>query len=453
MIFLMTTAPPEKSPWGMAGKLPPLGLAYVAAALQNNGFEVEIYDNYLLDRPITEVKAEIKKRQPKIVGITCSSLTYTRCIETAKAAKEANPNCKVVVGGPHPSYMPQTMLQHKEIDFVVVGEGEAAMARLAEAIINGGASKAVKIPGVACMVDGEISRTPPEFIVDLDSVPFPARQLLPLKMYDRVLPYLDVNPVDTVSVQRGCPYKCAYCETRELWGATCRGFSPKRVVDELQHIKETYGSKGFYFVGDNFTINKQHTHELCHQIKERCLGVEWICETRTDLVSKELLWLMKSAGCQTIFFGVESGSPRIQEKLGKNIDLHQVQESFKLCKQVGIKTSTSFMLGVPGETQDEMQQTFRFAKSLNADWTQFNIYVACPGSRLYEEVINNGFYDQMDNYLARVTTQDFDYEILQKLQREYQKKCQKSMPAKLARVIKQEGLGSAVKKGVKLIFH
>ena len=133
----MTTAPPEKSPWGMAGKLPPLGLAYVAAVLEKNGFSVEIYDNYLLERPIEEVKAEIRKRQPKIVGITCSSLTYTRCIETAKAVKEVCPTCKVVVGGPHPSYMPETMLQHKEIDYVVIGEGEQAMVNLARSILNG----------------------------------------------------------------------------------------------------------------------------------------------------------------------------------------------------------------------------------------------------------------------------------------------------------------------------
>ena len=133
----MTTAPPEKSPWGMAGKLPPLGLAYVAAALEKGGYQVEIYDNYLIERPIEEVKAEIKKRQPQIVGITCSSLTYTRCVETAKAAKEACPTCKVVVGGPHPSYMPETMLQHDEIDYVVIGEGETAIVQLAASIIQG----------------------------------------------------------------------------------------------------------------------------------------------------------------------------------------------------------------------------------------------------------------------------------------------------------------------------
>ena len=448
----MTTAPPLKSPWGMAGKLPPLGLAYVAAALEKSGFQVEIYDNYLLERPIEEVKAEVKKHSPEIVGITCSSLTYERCIETAKAIKEACLNCKVVVGGPHPSYMPQTMLQHKEIDYVVIGEGEQAMVKLATALTKGQNNTVAKIPGVALNVNGAMVKTPLEFISDLDVVPFPARHLLPMRMYDRALPYLSVKPVDTMSILRGCPYQCAYCETRELWGTACRAFSPQRVIDEIKHMVDNYGSRGIYFVGDNFTINKQRTSELCRLLRENKIDLKWTCETRADLISKELLESMKSAGCETIFFGVESGSPTIQQKLNKNIDLQEVKRTFELCREVGIRTTTSFMLGIPGETVDDMNATFKFAKSLQADWCMFNIYIACPGSKLYDEVISQGLYDQMDNYLARVKTKDFDYDTLVKIQRSFQRNCQKST-SRLIRVIKQEGLGSAVKKGSKLIFH
>ena len=454
MIFLMTTAPPEKSPWGMAGKLPPLGLAYVAAVLEKNGFSVEIYDNYILERSNEEVKAEIRKRQPPIVGITCSSLTYLRCIETAKAAKEACPSCKVVVGGPHPSYMPETMLQHSEIDYVVIGEGEQAMVNLARGILNGEQEIVIcKIPGVAGRINGKIIKTQGEFISNLDTIPFPARHMLPMKMYDRILPYLDVKPVDTMSVLRGCSYQCAYCETRELWGTTCRAFSPQRIIDEIKDITENLGTKGIYFVGDNFTINKKRTSELCHLIKENKLDIKWTCETRADLVNKELLVDMKSAGCQTMFFGVESGSPKIQQKLNKNIDLQEVKRTFELCKQVGIRTATSFMLGIPGETVEDMQATFKFAKVLNADICMFNIYIACPGSKLYDEVVSQHLYDQMDNYLARVKTKDFDYDMLVKIQRDFQHNCQKSNASKLIRVIRQEGIGAAVKKGAKLLFH
>jgi anaerobic magnesium-protoporphyrin IX monomethyl ester cyclase len=450
----MTTMLPEKSPWGMAGKLAPLGLAYVAAALEKNGFSVEIYDNYLLGQPIETVKAEIGKRQPEIVGITCSSLTYSRCIDMAKAVKEAYSSCKVVVGGPHASYMPETLLQHSEIDFVVVGEGEAAMVQLASSIQRGD-SKTVSatIPGVACKINGKTLQTPQQFISDLDTIPFPARHLLPMKMYDRVLPYIDTKPVDTMSIIRGCPYQCAYCETRELWGTSCRAFSPQRVVNEIKEITENYGTRGIYFVGDNFTINKNRTIELCRKIEENKFDLKWTCETRADLVNKEVLSEMKTAGCQTIFFGTESGSERIQKKLNKNIDLPEVKRVFELTRQVGIKTATSFMLGIPGETVEDMQATFKYAKSLNADVCMFNIYIACPGSKLYDEVIKDHLYDQIDNYLARVKTPDFDYDMLVKLQKEFQGSFRKSMASNLIRVIKQEGIGSAFKKGSKLIFH
>jgi anaerobic magnesium-protoporphyrin IX monomethyl ester cyclase len=454
MILLMTTTLPERSPWGMAGKLSPLGLAYVAAALEKNGYKVEIYDNYLLGRSIEEVKAEIKKRQPEIVGITCSSLTYLRCVEMAKAAKEAYPSCKVIVGGPHASYMPETLLQHNEVDFVVVGEGETAMIKLTASILKGEAKNAsATIPGVGSKISGETVITPPQFISDLDTIPFPARHLLPMKMYDRVLPYIDTKPVDTMSILRGCPFQCAYCETRELWGTSCRAFSPQRVIDEIKDMTENYGTKGIYFVGDNFTINKNRTIELCRKIKENKLSLKWTCETRADQVNREVLSEMKSAGCQTIFFGTESGSERIQKKLNKNINLQEVKSAFNLSRQVGIKTATSFMLGIPGETIEDMKATFKFAKSLNADICMFNIYIACPGSKLYDEVISQHLYDQMDNYLARVKTPDFDYDMLVKIQKEFQGSFRKSAPSNLIRVIRQEGIGSAVKKGAKLIFH
>lgn len=454
MILLMSTAPPQKSPWGMAGRLPPLGLAYVAAVLEKNGFQVEIYDNYLLERPIEEVKSEIKKRSPEIVGITCNSLSYERSVEMAKAVKEASPSSHVVVGGPHASYMPQTLLQHPEIDYVVIGEGEQAMLQLASSIKKSEEATVVaRIPGVACKINGEMIKTAPQFISNLDEIPFPARHLLPMRMYNRELSYLSMKPVDTMSVHRGCPYRCAYCETRELWGSACRAFSPQRVIDEIQHMTETYGTKGIYFVGDNFTINKKRTSELCRLIKSNKIDSKWTCETRADLINKELLTEMKSAGCQTIFFGVESGSPRIQQKLNKGVDLQEVVKAFELCRQVGVQTVTSFMLGIPGETVEDMNETFRFSQKLKADWCQFNIYIACPGSQLYDEVISKDLYDEMCGYLARVKTDQFGYDMLVKIQREFQRSCQKSAASKLMRVIKQEGLGSAVKKSASMVFR
>jgi anaerobic magnesium-protoporphyrin IX monomethyl ester cyclase len=215
----MTTAPPIKSPWGDPGKLPPLGLAYVAAALEKAGFQVEILDNYNLKRPSEQVKLEIKRLEPEIVRITCGSVTYRRCIETAKAVKEALPSCTVVVGGWHPSYMPDSMLQHPEIDYVIMGEGERAIVELANSITKGEGNSAItEIPGVAYRHEGKMVKNASSLISDLDQIPFPARHLLPMHLYLRKMEFLDVNPVDTMNVIRGCPYNCAFCDTKRLWG-------------------------------------------------------------------------------------------------------------------------------------------------------------------------------------------------------------------------------------------
>jgi len=401
----MSTAPPINSPWYIAQKVPPLGLAYVAAVLEKEGFQVEIVDNYLLEKPIDYIKQMVRRLNPQIVGITCNSVTYRGCVETAKAAKEVLPSCKVVVGGPHPSYMPDSMLQHPEIDYAVLGEGERAMVELATNITKcEGDSSIAAIPGIAFKQGGKIVKTTPNFISDLDRIPYPARHLLPMNLYDRSVQSLSVRPVETMNVVRGCPYNCTYCEVSKLWGQTCRAFSPPRVVEEINHLVNKFGSKGIYFIGDNFTINKRRTIEICNLIKKDKLDIEWVCETRVDLISRELLKEMKDAGCRAIWFGVESGSPRILSKINKGITLDQVVHAFKLCREEGIKIDCSFMLGIPGETVNDMNATFGFAKKLDPDWVRFNVFIAVPGSGLYEEVMQKGLYDRIEDFVAYVKT-------------------------------------------------
>ena len=450
MILLMTTAPPVDSPWGVPKVLPPLGLAYVAAALEKAGFHVEMLDNYQLKKSIEYVKSEVKRHKPEIVGITCSSVTYERCIETAKAVKEVVPSCKVVVGGWHPTYVPESMLQHPEIDYVIMGEGERAMVELATKIVRKDDSTIKEIPGIALRNEGKIVKKSPEFISDLDKIPYPARHLLPMNLYDRTIGYLNVEPADTMNVIRGCPYNCAYCETSKLWGKTCRAFSPSRVVGEISHLVETYGSKGVYFLGDNFTINKERTREICKLIKESNLDIEWVCDTRVDLISQELLREMKDAGCRTIFFGVESGSPRILDKINKRISLQQFVDGFKLCREEGIQIACSFILGIPGETVKEMEATFRFAKKLDPDWCTFEIYIACPDSALYQEIMQKGLYDRKEGFLAFVKTDEFDYELLLKIQKRFQTGFNLSRK-RIFRKIKREGFLTTIKDSLRLL--
>ena len=448
MILLMTTDPPKESPWGLGRRFPPLGLAYVAGALEQAGFQVELLDNYLLKKPIEDVKQEVKRLAPEILGITCGSVTYKRCIETAKAVKEVLPSCKVVVGGWHPSYLPESMLQHPAIDYVVMGEGERAIVELAKSITKGEDDSAIaKISGLAYRRGEKITKNAPTFISDLDQVPFPARHLLPMHLYSREMEYLSVKPVDTMNVIRGCPYNCAFCETKKLWGSKCRAFSPSRVVEELNHLVSDYGTKGIYFVGDNFTIQKKRTIRLCKEIRKSELDMEWICDTRVDLISRDLLKEMKEAGCRTIWFGVESGSSHILKKINKQITLQQALDAFKLCREEEIRTASSFMLGLPGETVKDMEASFKFARKLDPDWVRFNIFVGYPGSDLYDEIMAKGLYDRVEDFVTYVKTDDFNYEMVSKIQKRFHKKFNRS-PKRILRTIRRDGFLNVLRRNL-----
>jgi len=440
LILLMTTIPPVDSPWGVPAKLPPLGLAYVGAALEKAGFQVQILDNYQLRTTLDFVKQETKRLNPEIVGITCGSVTYRRCVEMAKVIKEVCPSCKIVVGGWHASYLPDSALENPEIDYAIMGEGERAMVELATLITNGSNERAIaEIPGIACRFDGRIVKNPPKLIDDLDSIHYPARHLLPMEIYDRQIGYLSAKPVDVMNIQRGCPYECNYCETKTLWGSKCRAFSPLRVIEELEYMVGKFGSKGIYFIDDNFTINRKRTIEICHLIKERKLDIQWACDTRVDLLSADLLKEMREAGCRTIFFGIQSGSQRILDKLNTHTTREKIVEAFKLCRKAGINIACSLMLGIPGETIADMQETYKFAEKLGPDWCTFYVFIACPTSCLYDEVLQKDLYDRMNDFLAFVKTDQFNYESVVEIQQRFQRSFNTS-PKTILRRIRRDGL-------------
>jgi radical SAM superfamily enzyme YgiQ (UPF0313 family) len=438
LILLINPDSPPESPWGFSRMLPPLGLAYIASTLEKAGFEAKIHDNYLLRSSVEEIKREVERLNPEIVGVSCNSVNYKRCLEISKAVKDTGLNCKVVVGGPHATYVPESILANSEIDYVVIGEGEQAMLELAKRIKEGASLKKIaKIPGIAYKSRAGFKRNPLKFMDHLDDVPLPARHMLQMQRYNRKIEFLDVEPVDIMNVIRGCPFNCLFCETKELWGPISRYFSPARIVEEVEHLTKTYNTKGIYFIGDNFTINERVVTEVCELLRKKKLGVEWICDTRVDLVSRNLLKTMRDAGCRTIWFGVESGSPRILQKLNKGITLEKAVEAFKLCKEVGIRTACSFLMGIPGETMEDMNATFKFAKKLNPDWCQFNIFIAVPGSKLYEEVIQEKLYSHRDGFVTYVKTEEFDYQSLLKIQKKFHKKFNRAPNRVLRRIWKR----------------
>ncbi len=446
-ILLMTTAPPENGAWILGKRLPPIGLMYVAAALEKEGFEVQMLDNYLMKKTLLEVKQLIQKIKPQIVGITCGSATYPRCIETARAIKEVEPNCRIIVGGWHASYMPDSLLANPEIDYVVMGEGERAISQLAGVISTGNESQASTIPGVACRRSGKNIINTPQFIENMDEIPYPARHLLPLELYDRVIEFLDATPADVMSISRGCVFNCGFCETRKLWGNICRGFSPKRVIGEIEDLQSRYGTKGIYFINDNFTLRKEATIELCNLMIEKKLNLQWVCDTRVDLVNNELLALMSKAGCKTIWFGVESASPKILKRIGRNTTPQQVELAFKLCRKNGIKTACSFMLGLPDETLADMEASLNFAKKIDPDWCQFNTFIAYPDSKLYNELLESGKYTKLDEFLLAVKSDEYSYEDLQDVQRRFFKEFHMT-PRQIYKRVRREGAWNFAKRRI-----
>ena len=320
-----------------------------------------------------------------------------------------------------------------------MGEGERAISQLATALANGRATDAQTIDGVACRSPNGNIFNQPKYIENMDEIPYPARHLLPLELYDRRIEFIEAKPADIMSISRGCVFNCGFCETRKLWGNVCRSFSPKRVIGEIEDLMAKYGTQGIYFINDNFTLRKQKTKELCNLLIEKKLGLEWVCDTRVDLVDDELLGLMSKAGCKVIWFGVESGSEKVLRRIGRNTTPEQVQKAFKLCKKHGIKTACSFMIGLPDETLADMEVSLKFAKKLSPDYCQFNIFIAYPDSKLYNELLESGKYTKLDEYLLSVKSDEYDFESLKEVQRRFFKSFHMA-PKQIYKRAKREGL-------------
>jgi radical SAM superfamily enzyme YgiQ (UPF0313 family) len=222
-------------------------------------------------------------------------------------------------------------------------------------------------------------------------------------------------------------------------------FSPARVLNEARYMVEKFGTRGIYFINDNFTIRKKETEQLCDLLKKSGLDLEWVCDTRTDLVNRELLEKMRDGGCKAIWFGVESGSQPILKRINRTITIEQTENAFRLCKRVGIKVACSFMLGFPDETREDLEATRKFADKLDPDWCQFNVFIAYPDSSLYQELLQTGAYDRLDEFLLTVKTKDFDYNSLMAIQKRFFRE-HNGAPKRILRRIRREGVLNFVKR-------
>ncbi|MHA1238233.1 MAG: B12-binding domain-containing radical SAM protein [Candidatus Odinarchaeia archaeon] len=365
----------------------PLGLVYLAAVLLQEGHKVNVIDCHPLGYTAENVKEKVRKNPSDVYGITATTLTIDEAIKTAKAIKELQPDGKIVLGGPHVTFTDTEILQNYPfVDVVVRGEGEETFSELINQLEVGGSLETIK--GITYRDNnGKIRRNEDRpLISNLDELPFPARELLPLDSYKAFGVKL---PSFSILSSRGCPFGCNFCAVSKMFGRKFRARSAKNVVDEIEYLISKFNATHFTFVDDIFTINKRRVIEIINEIKARKLDISWDCETRVDMVDKMLLIKMRKAGCQTMFFGVESGDQRILDRMGKGITLDQIRRAFKLTKEVGMFTIASIMLFYPGETEDSLKNTFKLLRELDPDLVQFSIATPFPGTKFYEEVKQN----------------------------------------------------------------
>ena len=375
----------------MGAVVAPLGLGYLASVLMREGYAVEILDCIAMDINQKELGALIKRSNADLVGITCLTPMAKRSYEAAAIVKE-NSDSKIVMGGAHASIFPYETL--KIADFAVIGEGEYTMLDLVKVLESGHGFEKVK--GIAYRDNDKFITNPKRpYITDMDSLPYPARDILPMEKYRPTPANFKMLPCHTMITSRGCPFNCVYC-SKSVFGRKYRCFSPEYVVNEMEHLKNKFGAKEILFWDDVFTLNKKRTLEICDLILERNLNIPWTCESRVDCIDKNLLKKMEKAGCWQIGYGVESGDPDVLCQLKKKITLDQVRKTFKETKDVGISVRSYFMIGLPGENGENILKTINFAKSLDIDIAQFCITTPYPDTELYETAKKEGTLKSTD---------------------------------------------------------
>ncbi|WFN37397.1 B12-binding domain-containing radical SAM protein [Methanomicrobium antiquum] len=365
---------------------PPLGLASLAAVLEKEEFFSEIIDSNALNLSMDDI-AE-KTRNSDIVGISAMTPSINIAIILAKKIKELNPKAIVILGGPHPTILPEDTLRKSEsIDLVIRGEGENTILEVAKSIENKKSFN--NILGISYKLGNNIQNNPNrELISDLDSLPFLAYHLLPLKKYKFHPPHGRKRAHMAMLTSRGCPYKCTFC-SKSVFGDIPRYQSPNRIVNEIEYLYDNFNVREIDFYDDTFTLRKERVIEFTQELKERNLDIEWTCEARVNLINQVLLNAMQKSGCYLVSFGIESGNQHILNTLNKKITLRQIRNAVEITHHAGIESVGYFMLGSPGETPDTIRNTIDFAKSLPLDYVQFSIATPFPGTAFYDEYIKS----------------------------------------------------------------
>lgn len=421
------------------GIVPPLGLAYIAAVMENEGYEVKIVDSlaegideepkYLDDGILyglsdEKVKEIIKEYDPDLVGISCLfSNIWLDALKVCRLVKEFNPNIPTIIGGVHPTVTPDETCKDSYVDFVVLGEGEYTFRDLVKALETN--QDFSNIDGIVYKNKfGEIIRNPKtKFIENLDEIPFPARHLLKMDLYSKAQsPHsMDLKhvPYTTLLSSRGCIAACTFCCLKYISGRKWRPRSAENVLAEIKELVAKYGIKEIHFEDDNLTVDKERALKIFAGLKE--LEISWNIPSGSALfaIDEEIIEKMKDSGAHTISFAIESGNQQVLSQLmHKPVLLSKVKPLIDKAKQVGLKVKGFFIVGFPGETKENIQETIQFARQLQLDWTHFFIAFPHYGTELRDLCEKKSFlketgYDKrLSFYYGNIETPEFTPDYL-----------------------------------------
>ncbi|MBN2518212.1 MAG: radical SAM protein [Candidatus Altiarchaeota archaeon] len=384
--------------WSGKGYSAHLGLGYIAAVLERAGHEVKVLDlavtkelcrQSYLGAPKFAVR-EITDFQPDVVGASMTTTNRFNVVYWSKLIKELFPNSKFIVGGPHILYdAPSTLEYAPTIDCVVKSEGENTTVELCKAYENGGKTKDISGLYIRDSKGKAHDTGNRPFIEDLDSLPFPARHLFPMKDYDFRIGKFKSVKTGTAITSRGCPIGCKFCSTSHYWGRKYRFRSAKNIVDEIELVFNDYPFvREMVFFDDSMTIRRDRVSEICSEIKNRKLDFDWACWSRVDIVNKPMLEEMHDAGCSIISFGVESGSQRMLENIGKRTTVEQIKSAIRMCQDVGIEPRATIIIGLPGETMEDVDKTIKLIRKMAI--YPGDVHINCftmllPGTPWFEE--------------------------------------------------------------------
>ena len=371
----------------------PLGLGYMASVLKQRDIDVKIFDPEAEGKNYQALQEDIVEYSPTLVGITSATANFSGALKIVQLIRDSAPHMLTMIGGIHASALREKLfeLYPDAFDLLCYGEGEYTLLEVVEALQ--GSQDFSRIKGLIYQENGVVIANPPrEFLQNLDELPVPARELVDLDNY-RVQPqfYRGCKSA-TMITSRGCPFGCTFCASELTLGSKFRMHSAEYVLQEIDLLVREYGVKHLVFVDDCFTVNKKRLKTICQEIIEREYHISWHCFARVDTVNEELLKVMRQAGCFSLLFGIESGNDDILKNVHKKLTLSQAEETLRIANRLGFKTVCGFIIGLPGETKDTIQDTINFAKKLNPTIASFNFLIPFPGTEIY----NESYKEQLD---------------------------------------------------------